>query len=44
MVAAPTVLAKGKKEMMAEARAAESKKRATWWVVTKQREKDKNQL
>jgi hypothetical protein len=39
--AAPTVLAKGKKEMTAEAWAAESKKRAVRRVVDKRREKDK---
>jgi hypothetical protein len=38
---APTVLARGKKEMTAEARAAESKKRSGQRVMTKQREKDK---
>jgi membrane protein involved in colicin uptake len=41
MAAAPTVLVTGKKEMMAEARAAESKKRAARRVVAKQREKNK---
>jgi hypothetical protein len=38
---APTVLRMGKKEMMSEARAAESKKRAARRVVAKQKEKDK---
>jgi hypothetical protein len=40
-VATPTVLARGKKEMTVEARAAKSKKRAARPVVAKQREKDK---
>jgi hypothetical protein len=38
---APIVLPRGKKEMMPEARAAESKKRAARRVVAKQREKDR---
>jgi hypothetical protein len=38
---APTVLPRGKKEMAAEARAAELKKRAARRVVAKQKEKDK---
>jgi hypothetical protein len=41
MIAAPTILARGKKEMMAEAWAPKSKKRAARSVVAKQREKDK---
>jgi hypothetical protein len=38
---APTVLARGKKEMTAKARAVESKKRSAQRVMAKQREKDK---
>jgi hypothetical protein len=41
---APTVLPRGKKEMTAEARAAESKKQASRRVLTKQREKDKKDV
>jgi hypothetical protein len=38
---APTVLARGQKEMTTEARAVESKKRSAQRVMAKQREKDK---
>jgi hypothetical protein len=38
---APTVLSRGKKEMTAEARAVESKKRAARRQVAKQKEQDK---
>jgi hypothetical protein len=38
---APTVLSKVKKEMTSEAQAVESKKRAAWRAMARQREKDK---
>jgi hypothetical protein len=40
-LAQPTILGKVKKEMMSEARAAESKKRAVRQVVARHREKEK---
>jgi hypothetical protein len=41
MATAPTVPARGKKEMTPEAKAAESKKRATLRVLAKKRDKDR---